>query len=202
MVLVASEYAVAQHFKAMTHIAKRTDVKYSPAPTADEMYPYVQQLFEERFGPKVVDEILRRLDGSFELVHRLDRHRDYGIEGVRKWHREQLEYGLELTETGMKKEEKATKTGEAMIAAAKMSFGLPVKPFDKSTLELAQAGAAKIETAADELRASWASPLSGEVMKELVCHKAVAAVMKKRVPEETFLEFEKVIEGRCPAVSK
>ena len=202
VVLVASEYAVAQHLKAMTHIAKRTKVKYSPAPTADEMRPYVQQLFAEQFGPKVLDEIVDRLDGSFELVHHLDQHRDYGVEGVRKWHKEQLEYGLELTETGLKKEEKATKTGEAMIAAAKMSFGLPVKPFDKSMLELAQAGAAKIETVANELRASWASPLSGEVMKELVCDKAVVTVMKERVPEETFLKFEKVIEGRCPAVSK
>ena len=73
---------------------------------------------------------------------------------------------------------------------------------DKNTLELAQAGAAKIETVANELRASWASPLSGEVRKELVCDKAVVTVMKERVPEETFLKFEKVIEGRCPAVSK
>ena len=103
----------------------------------------------------------------------------------------------------MEKEEKANRTGKAMIAAAEMSFGLPVRPFDRNTLELAQAGAAKIETAANKLRASWASPLSGEVMKDLVCDKAVAAVMKKRVPEEIFLEFEKVIEGRCPpAVSK
>ena len=125
-----------------------------------------------------------------------------GVEGVRKWHKEQLEYGLELTKGGMEKEEKANRTGKAMIAAAEMSFGLPVRPFDKNTLELAQAGAAKIETVANELRASWASPLSGEVMKELVCDNAVVTVMKERVPEETFLKFEKVIEGRCPAVSK
>ena len=78
----------------------------------------------------------------------------------------------------------------------------PMLIVDKNTLELAQAGAAKIETVANELRASWASPLSGEVRKELVCDKAVVTVMKERVPEETFLKFEKVIEGRCPAVSK
>ena len=61
VVLVASEYAVAQHFKAMTHIAKRTKVKYSPAPTADEMRPYVQQLFAEQFGPKVLDEMASKV---------------------------------------------------------------------------------------------------------------------------------------------
>ncbi|CAJ1393787.1 unnamed protein product, partial [Effrenium voratum] len=115
---------------------------------------------------------------------------------------EQLKYSLELTKGGMKKEEKATKTGKAMLAAAEMAFGPPVEAFDKNTLELAQVGGAKIETTDDGLQASWASPLTGEVMKELVCDEGVAAIMKERVPAETYKKFEQVIKGRCPTVKQ
>ncbi|CAJ1393278.1 unnamed protein product [Effrenium voratum] len=203
VVLVASEYGVAQYFKLMTHVTERTDMRYSPAPTSEEMQPHVKERFEADFGEEGVAQIVRSLGGSFELLRRLDENRALGIEGVKKWHKEQLEYSLELTETGMKKEEKATKTGEAMLAAAKMAFGPPVKAFDKATLELAQVGGAKIETKKDDgLQASWASPLTGEVMKELVCDEGVAAIMKKRVPAETYKEFEQVIKGRCPTVKQ
>ena len=197
VVLIASEYAVAQHLKEMTHIAERTRVIYPPTPTAEEMRPHIRHLFEERFGSKVVDEVARRFDGSFKLVRRL---KELGsVEGVRKWHRQQLVDGLELTEGGMTSAEKATRTGQAMIAAAKMSFGLPVEAFDKYTLELAQAGAAKIETVEDDLViAKWATPLSEEIMKELVCDTNIFAFMKKRVPQGLILEFEQVIQCRCP----
>ncbi|CAJ1374196.1 unnamed protein product [Effrenium voratum] len=202
VVLVASEYGVAQYFKLMTHVTERTDMRYSPAPTSEEMQPHVKERFEADFGEEGVAQIVRSLDGSFKLLRRLDENRALGIEGVKKWHKEQLKYSLELTKTGMEKEEKATKTGKAMLAAAEMAFGPPVEAFDKATLELAQVGGAKIETTDDGLQASWASPLTGEVMKELVCDEGVATIMKKRVPAETYEEFEQVIKGRCPTVKQ
>ncbi|CAJ1393982.1 unnamed protein product [Effrenium voratum] len=201
VVLVASEFFVAEYFKLMTHVTEH--MRYSPAPTSEEMQPHVKERFEADFGEEGVAQILRSLDGSFLLLRRLDQNRAVGIEGVKKWHKEQLTYSLELTEGGMKKgEEKATKTGEAMLAAAKMAFGLPVEALHKNTLELAQVGGAKIETTDDGLQASWASPLTGEVMKELVCDKGVATIMKKRVPAETCKKFEQVIKGRCPTVKQ
>ncbi|CAJ1436846.1 unnamed protein product [Effrenium voratum] len=200
VVLVASGYGAAEYFKLMTHVTEH--MRYSPAPTSEEMQPHVKERFEADFGEEGVAQIVRSLDGSFELLRRLDENRALGIEGVKKWHKEQLKYSLELTKGGMEKEEKATKTGKAMLAAAEMAFGPPVEAFDKNTLELAQVGGAKIETTDDGLQASWASPLTGEVMKELVCDEGVATIMKKRVPAETYKEFEQVIKGRCPTVKQ
>ena len=45
-------------------------------------------------------------------------------------------------------------------------------------------------------------PLTGEAMKELVCDEGVAAIMKERMPAETYKKLEQAIKGRCPAVKK
>ena len=122
MVLVASEHAVAQYFKLMTHVAKRTDVRYSPAPSPEEMQPHVKERFEEQFGEEGVAQILRSLDGSFELLRRLDQNRALGIEGVKKWHKEQLKYSLELTEGGMEKEDAAPRSRTRLLSPGLMGL--------------------------------------------------------------------------------
>merc|ERR1711862_301039 len=88
-----------------------------------------------------------------------------------------------------------------MKAAAHMAFSKePVQPLAAGTLELAQAGGAKITTIesspAKEV-ASFATPMTEAVMKELVCDKFVLDIMKKRCTPDDFKEFESKIKGKC-----
>mmetsp|Transcript_51060 Transcript_51060/g.108487 ORF Transcript_51060/g.108487 Transcript_51060/m.108487 type:complete len:171 (+) Transcript_51060:3-515(+) len=165
------------------------------------MRPYVKERFEKDFGADGVEQIVNLFGGSFELLQNLTEFSaagiTAGIAAVRMWHKHRLQISLQLTEHGMKDAAKASSTGEAMVAAAKLVFGLPVCAFDKGTLELAQVGGAKIETSDAPTTASLASPLTGEVLKELVCDETIHAIMKTRLPEELYQNFQLVIKDKC-----
>lgn len=194
VILLGSEYSIPQYMLTMSHVAKRTKVLYAPTATTEEMLPHVQARFKEH-APKIVEQ----LDGSFELLGRLvpEAMPDH-LEKLFEWHKERLIYALELTDDGMKSARKAASTGEAMVATAKLAFGsAPIRPFNKGTLELAQAGGAKIETLDLGEKASFATPMTERAMKDLVCSEAVLAIMQKRVPPELFKEFVEAIEGKC-----
>lgn len=197
--LVSSEYNVGQYLKMMTHVDSRTDIIFAPAATPDEMLPYVRKRCEA-LGEVDIKKIVESLDGSFKLLHRLEEHMEDGIDGVRAWHKEKLVNGLEVTPNGMKTEAKQASTGLAMLAAATMAFNeAPIAAFDQSILELAQVGGAKIETVRNVMRASWAAPITGDVMTELICDAAVRTIMKKKVPPDICTEFEEAIKGKCPS---
>jgi len=201
VLLLASDFEVPQFFQVMTHVHKRTIMVYSRSASPEEMRPYVKERFEKDFGADGVEQIVNLFGGSFELLQNLTEFSaagiTAGIAAVRMWHKHRLQISLQLTEHGMKDAAKASSTGEAMVAAAKLVFGLPVCAFDKGTLELAQVGGAKIETSDAPTTASLASPLTGEVLKELVCDETIHAIMKTRLPEELYQNFQLVIKDKC-----
>lgn len=99
----------------------------------------------------------------------------------------------------MKAVSRATRTSEAMVAAAKLAFGTsPVAALDKGTLELAHAGAAKVESAGLGQTATWAAPMTEDVMKEVLCDGAIHKIMEERIEKILYSKFEKAIKGRCP----
>mmetsp|Transcript_78471 Transcript_78471/g.172008 ORF Transcript_78471/g.172008 Transcript_78471/m.172008 type:complete len:416 (-) Transcript_78471:248-1495(-) len=202
VLLVASEFGVPQFFQVMTHIESRTTQMYSPSASTEEMRPYVKEHFEKDFGAEGVEQIVNSFGGSFMLLDHLNHHRADGITGVHNWHKQKLKTKLQLCEDGMENEQKARSTGQAMIVAAKLTFGVPVEAISKGTLELAQVGAAKIETSNSLLTASCATPLTAEVMKELVCDTTIHAIMKKRVPQELYQTFQLVIKNKCQTARK
>jgi len=198
VVLVASEYNVPQFLKRMTHVKSRTRLVYAPTATAEEMLPYAR----DRFGDQAAQHIVDTFDGAFGLLQQLDLTRgvEVGIQAVQRRHKKKVVHNLELTEDGMQVADRATRTGQAMVAAATLAFGAgPVDPFNKGTLELAQAGAAKIESFGDDdERAAWAAPMTQGMMREVLCDGAIHAIMKQRMDSDLYNKFKHAIEGKCP----
>lgn len=197
VVLLSSEYAIPQELKKMTHIASRTRAFYCPTATPDEMRSHV----EHRFGAKYAQLVLDKLDGSFKLLRWLDgRPLPKGIDDVREKLRADLKLNLGLSETGLQDPVRARKTARAMTAAARLAFGPPPAALDPSVLELAAVHGAKVE-GSDILKASFATPLTGEVLEEMLCDAGLRSLLRGGLGGEAVLwtDFEEIVAGKCPA---
>ena len=194
VVLLSSEYAIPQELEKMTHIASRTRVFYCPMATVDEM----RQHIEARFGTKHAELVLRKLQGSFRLLKWLDgQPLPEGLMNVRQKLRADLKHKLGLESGVLMLPGRAETTAKAMLAATLLAFGPAPEALDPVVLELASAHGAKID-GGDMPKASFATPLTGEVLTEMVCDKAVRDLMTEYLEgKKIMLKFDDAIKGKC-----
>ena len=195
IILIIPDYTVPDFLR--TRVRSSIEVVFAPMATREEMLPYARARFGDQAAQKVVDAF----GGAFGLLRWMDTKAgvDVGISDVRAMHKNRIVDSLDLTESGVKMADRAARTGEAMVAAAKLAFSAgEIDPFARGTLELARAGAAKIESHGSVNRASWAAPITGDIMKEVLCDGAIHATMKERIEDRLYKDFEEVIKGRCP----
>lgn len=196
VILASSEYHIPTQLRKMSHVYTRTDVFYSPTASPEEMWDHVVK----RFGKQYAEDIIANFDGSFRLLKHLDGKKlPEGIDEVRKMERNAIKDLLGLTITGMNEESRAKRTGYAMLAAAWLAFGPEPEALDPAMLELAAVHGAKVEQKGDLPMASFATPATGEVLKELVCDTSIHEILKKRLHDtETLADFQAAIAGKCP----
>ena len=197
VIMISSEYNVPQFLKMMTHILSRTKVIFAKTATKEEMLPFVRAFFGDQAAQKVVDAC----DGAFQLLLELMDKADVdaGLSQVRDDYKMDIVHKLELHQDIMSAD-RAKRTHKAMVAAAQLAFSEElIDPFKDGALELAQAGAAKIEGQGSSTSTAWAAPMTNDIMKEVLCHRAYHTTIMKSVEDSLYKEFEEVIEGRCPA---
>ena len=65
-------------------------------------------------------------------------------------------------------------------------------------LELASVQGAKVEQCGDDEVVSFATPATGEVMKELVCDRSIHEILKDKLEgTKTWTKFQASISGKC-----
>ena len=162
--------------------------------TVDEM----RQHIEARFGTKHAELVLSKLQGSFRLLKWLDgQPLPDGLMNVRQKLRADLKHKLGLEGDVLMLPGRAETTAKAMLAATLLAFGPAPEALDPVVLELASAHGAKID-GGDMPKASFATPLTGEVLTEMVCDKAVRDLMAKHLKgKEIMLDFDDAIKGKC-----
>ena len=213
VIFIGSEHASEEKLRDFTHIRSRTELIYAPSATTTEMKDHVEKRYNGTALAGKTDFIVQQCDGSFYLLNQLDDLMD--LDKLKGFAKNEVINSLKLTQAGMKDENRAERTAEAMIGAAKLAFqkqGDNIQ-IDDYIRELAQAGAAKIYTEDKMQKASFTSGIYADIMKELVCDKGIKKVLENNShlkskrqerskttgpeSEDLLAIFNQVIEGKC-----